>query len=59
MANDLGKLPYERRTCSICGSEFVITYGEKVWMTDKGFPLPKRCKSCREKRKEREHESHH
>lgn len=50
----LGELPYERKTCVICGNEFVITYGEKVWMTDKGFPLPRRCKECRQKRKERE-----
>lgn len=37
--------------CVDCDQEFIITEGEAKYMEDHGFPLPKRCKDCRQKRK--------
>lgn len=34
-----------------CGSGFTITAGEQEFFADKGMTLPKRCPSCRQKRK--------
>lgn len=38
-------------TCRDCGKEF-FTEGEKEFYENKGLTLPKRCKDCREKRKQ-------
>lgn len=38
--------------CKDCGKNFVITAEEQKRFSAKGFKLPKRCKKCREKRKE-------
>jgi CxxC-x17-CxxC domain-containing protein len=38
-------------TCIDCGSEFVFTAGEQLFLHDKQFRNePKRCKSCKAKR---------
>ncbi|MBE6036573.1 MAG: cytochrome C551 [Clostridiales bacterium] len=38
--------------CQDCGQEFVFTAGEQAFYKEKGFDNePKRCKACREKRK--------
>jgi len=42
-------------TCveTVCGhAEFVITASEQSFFAGKGFPLPKRCKPCRERKKQ-------
>lgn len=39
--------------CKDCGTEFVISVKEQLFAKEgKGFVLPKRCKDCRNKRKE-------
>jgi transcription elongation factor Elf1 len=39
-------------TCVDCGAEFEISVKEQLFaQEDKGFVLPKRCKSCRDERK--------
>ncbi len=38
--------------CSDCGTEFVFTVREQEFYAEKGFSEPKRCKDCREKRKQ-------
>ena len=45
---------YEDKTlvCSDCGEEFVFTAGEQEFYAEKGFTNePKRCKNCRQARK--------
>jgi len=42
-------------SCADCGMSFVIKQGEKEWFLEKGFPLPRRCRECRAKRKEMNH----
>lgn len=37
--------------CIDCGEEFIFTAGEQEFFEEKGFDDPKRCKSCRDKRK--------
>jgi hypothetical protein len=37
--------------CADCGAQFVFGADEAAWFLEKGFNPPKRCKSCREKRK--------
>ncbi len=37
--------------CNDCGEKFVIDNYESVWYSDKGFKIPRRCKSCRDKKK--------
>lgn len=40
---------YTKR-CIECGKHFKISKGEVKFFNEKGFSLPKRCKSCRDKR---------
>ena len=45
---------YEDKTlvCNECGAEFVFTAGEQEFYAEKGFQNePKKCKACRDKRK--------
>jgi len=35
----------------VCGTEFVFTAGEQTFYADKGYNEPKRCSSCRAKKK--------
>jgi hypothetical protein len=37
--------------CVDCGEEFVFTVGEQEFFAEKGFAEPKRCKTCRDKKK--------
>ena len=37
--------------CQDCGEEFVFTEREQEFYTEKGFEPPKRCKTCRDARK--------
>ena len=37
--------------CQDCGKEFVFTEKEQAFYTEKGFEPPKRCKTCRDARK--------
>ena len=46
-------------SCADCGMSFVIKQGEKDWFLERGFMLPKRCKSCREKRKAQNTNNYH
>ena len=41
-------------SCADCGSTFIFTKGEAEYYNKKGWTLPKRCKECREKRKNTE-----
>lgn len=38
--------------CQDCGEEFTFTVNDQKFYEEKGFLPPKRCKSCRKKRKE-------
>lgn len=37
--------------CKDCNDPYYITYDEEKWYTDRGFNIPKRCKACRNKRR--------
>ncbi len=37
--------------CVDCGDEFDFTEGEQQFFADKGFDAPKRCKPCRQAKK--------
>ena len=39
------------KKCRDCGKEFTLTDGEINFYRSKGFELPNRCKSCRDKKK--------
>ena len=41
------------KVCKECGRLFTSTEGEKKFFLSKDLELPKRCSSCRRKRKER------
>ena len=38
-------------SCKDCNDPYYITYDEEKWYTDRGFNIPKRCKACRNKRR--------
>lgn len=48
---DYGKKTHCFLTCVDCGKEFPITNSEYDSFTEKGWELPKRCKDCRNERK--------
>ena len=51
---------FEDRTlsCNDCKNEFVFTAGEQEFFARKGFrEIPKRCKACRDARKQRRTDS--
>lgn len=43
--------------CKECSAPFVVTEGEKDFYKAKGFPVPKRCRDCRQKNRERKNEN--
>lgn len=45
------------KTCVDCGKQFAISESVQKYMRDNGLSLPKRCKDCRTKRKDRLSES--
>ena len=38
--------------CQDCGGEYLVTESEARWFSVKGFDLPKRCRTCRDRRKQ-------
>jgi DNA replicative helicase MCM subunit Mcm2 (Cdc46/Mcm family) len=40
-------------TCADCGHDFVWTAKEQEFYREKGYQPPKRCKDCRQAKKER------
>ena len=38
--------------CKECGKYFELTWTEKMFFEQKGLAIPKRCKPCRDKRKQ-------
>lgn len=52
--NDINEILKEqtKEKCYDCGQEFVLELGEIKFFIKKGFDYPKRCKSCRVKRKQ-------
>lgn len=47
-----GTEPMIQRTCRDCGEQFFMFKSEVDFFKTKRFPLPKRCKGCRVKRKQ-------
>lgn len=43
--------PWHKHKCKDCGKEFYMDYSEVHFFAKKEFNLPKRCKECRNKRK--------
>ena len=42
----------QRLTCADCGREFAFSSEEQAFFREKGFNPPKRCRECRQARKE-------
>jgi DNA replicative helicase MCM subunit Mcm2 (Cdc46/Mcm family) len=42
----------QRLTCADCGREFTFSAEEQRFFREKGFDPPKRCKECRQAKKE-------
>lgn len=42
----------ESKVCCDCGRGFWLEVGEQAFFTSKQMPLPKRCKPCREIRRQ-------
>jgi hypothetical protein len=42
----------QRLTCADCGREFAFSAEEQAFFREKGFDPPKRCRECRQARKE-------
>lgn len=40
-----------RIKCQDCGTEFIFSVAEQKWYEEKGFTPPKRCRYCRNRRK--------
>lgn len=38
-------------SCVDCGATFIFTAGEQRYFASKGLSIPKRCPSCRQKRR--------
>ena len=38
-------------TCSDCGQEFTFTAADQAFFSERGYSTPKRCKNCRQARK--------
>jgi hypothetical protein len=53
----MSKLSDQQITCGDCGKEYVWIGEEQAFFAARGFPPPKRCKQCRESRKEQRAEA--
>lgn len=42
----------QQLTCADCGADFTFTAAEQAFFADKGFSSPKRCPTCRDKKKQ-------
>jgi hypothetical protein len=40
-------------TCADCGGKFLFSAKDQEFFAEKGFQEPKRCRDCRQARKER------
>jgi DNA replicative helicase MCM subunit Mcm2 (Cdc46/Mcm family) len=40
--------------CKDCGATFLFTEGEQKFFASNGFTPPKRCKPCRQEKKDRQ-----
>jgi CxxC-x17-CxxC domain-containing protein len=49
MAGD--ELQDQALTCGDCGMQFTFTIREQAFYKDRGFVPPRRCRTCRDKRK--------
>ena len=45
-------MPDRNIQCVDCGNEFAFSEGEQKFYTSKGLTQPKRCKKCRQVRRE-------
>jgi len=45
-------VPDQTIRCQDCGQDFDFTIRDQDFYADKGFMPPKRCRACREKRKQ-------
>lgn len=45
------------RVCIDCENLFIIDDGERAYLADRGYQLPKRCKACRALRKDIAHQA--
>lgn len=43
----------EKRACTVCGTIFGVSKAERKWFEDRGFAVPKRCRTCRAKKNQR------
>lgn len=41
----------QQLTCSDCGQEFTFTAEDQAFFRERGYSAPKRCKACRQARK--------
>lgn len=46
-----GISPWQKHVCKDCGETFYLMYGEVEFFRNKELHVPKRCKDCRNKRK--------
>lgn len=46
-----GELQDQTLTCGDCGIQFTFTVREQTFYKERGFVPPRRCRTCREKRK--------
>ena len=46
-------MKFEDKTvkCCDCGEEFTFTAGEQEFFSERGYSIPKRCKPCRDAKK--------
>lgn len=50
--------PWQSHVCKSCGMKYYIYWGEVCFYKNRGFALPKRCKNCRDfRRQERQRAS--
>lgn len=48
---EIGRVTSISITCKDCKKVFVMGRREVRWYSNMGYPLPKRCPECREKRR--------
>ena len=42
-------------TCSDCGQDFTFTADDQAFFRERGYSAPKRCKACRQAKKNEQH----
>jgi len=56
--NEIGNLVAIVAICKDCKNQFTLDQGKIRWYSMMGFPLPKRCPECLEKRKNQEYKEY-